>query len=528
MSAENSDSLWRTRVGAINNDVISKKYERTDMYEDPDLMYNHFRNSLRDTGPDNPNTFAEDQKREGGIGKRNGVLNIRENGKRSLIEPKHTEIFTELTGKDDRGVSNLPIMSKMNDQSRHRAKNYELSFKDDGDNSIVESARNPGQVSKDKKDTMQRSKQKLQIFEDSEIGWASRNPQINTQKSLKEKVMEDTHYLDVSDAAVKQRRSNVTELTNTSQIGWLSQNDQKIKISNYAKVYTGNGKAVDTRYAQNEQLTDQKIVKYRDTYIPASVASLMHWHTIARQNYLETIPVNSRYWGKVKENYVRTNININVNDNVSRMSNEKDKASISSKSIKKEITEQLRSINVSRFKGHKIEDTEQSARILSLMKQSVEARNSTGKLDENDLVKIKHEISNTHKKVKQINPNGISTRKITINQFKGLTKDDTLINNKFGKTMTVHNYSNNSKIHSDISNVGKSDNSHDEIIDHNDVSVRSISKFQNDLIMNKNDTNVEENFQDSGVKTRHGGLIGKKYLVKEHTMDHELNEVNDV
>jgi hypothetical protein len=254
----------------------------------------------------------------------------------------------------------------------------------------------------------------------------------------------------------------------------------------------------------------------------------MHWHTIARQKYQDTIPPSSRYWGKVKENYVRTNNSNNVNENVSRMSNEKDKASISSKSIKKEITDQLRTLNVSKFKGHNVNDTKESAKILSLMKKSVEVRTKSNKDTEEDLIKIKHEINKSHKNIRQINPNGVNTRKINTDVFEGHIKGDTITNNKFGKNMVVHNYKTNNIIHSDISNVGKSDNTHDEIIAYDDNNVRAISKFQNDLIMDKNDTHVEQNFQDSGVKTRHGGLIGKKYLVKEHTMDHELNNINDV
>lgn len=525
MSAENSDAIFEaTYAGSIIEDIIDKKYEKTDIYEDPDTLYYYQRNVLRDTGPDNRNTFAEDEPRQGGLGYRSGVINVRENGKRSLVDPKHTEIFTELTGKDPRGNSNLPNMSQMAEQSRHRGKNFELSFKDDSDNSILESARNPGQVSSDIKDAMQRSKQMLQIFDDSEIGWTGGNPMITTKKSLKEKVLEDTHQIDINDHNIQHRRSNVTELSNKAPIGWHTQNDQKIKISRYQKIYSGNGKAVDTRYAQNKQEQDMKIVKYRDNYVPSNVYDLINKYTKSRTLYQETLPPSNRFWGKVKENYVRTNSG--NGENVSRMSGEKGKESISQKlnNTKTEIKNQLRKINTSTFISHDKDITELS----KMFVKSLETTNKQGKPDEKDINKIQRYVINNQRKNKQIGSIGNSNKEYIDNTFKGHVKGTSILNNKFGKDMQVHNYksTNNMIDNSKLKSNQKLDHETNELYD-DQSQVRTISKFQNDLIMDKNDTFNDMSFNDSGVKTRHGGVIGTKYVTREHKTDHETNDIND-
>jgi hypothetical protein len=529
MSSEHSDATFEaTWGGVVSNDVIDRKHERTDMYEDPDLLYNHFRTALKDTGPDNRNTFAYDEKRAGGVGKRSSVLSIRENGKRGMAEPKHTEIFTELTGKDPRGNANLPAMSKMVEQSRHRAKNFELSFKDDSDNSILESGRNPGKVSSDIKDAMQKSKQKLQIFNDSDVGWTNGNPQIRTERSLKEKVLEDTQQIDISDADAQHRRSNVTELSNQSQIGWLTQNDQKLKISRYNKVYSGNGKAVNTRYAQNQQEQDMKIRKFRDNYVPTSVIKLMAANTKSRKEYQETLPPSNRFWGKSKESYVRTNTSTFGNGSENSRMSENVIDSFSGKNVTKQITHQIRKLNTERFKGHVVDSYEHSNKMTKLMRNAMEMSNKSSMETKVDLIKVRHEIESTHKTGKLIGSAGNTNNKINTETFKGHVKGTTLTNNKFGKDMVVHNYRQNIRNNQE-SRVGKDVMDHEENELHDDEShIRNIGSFQKDLIMGKDDSVVDENiFNDSGVKTRHGGLIGTKYMARSHQIDHEQNDVND-
>ncbi len=72
MLGEHSDTIYGSNwSGSITNELIDKKRERTDIYEDPDTLYNHFRESLRDTGPDKT-IFAYEDKRKS-IGVRSGI-----------------------------------------------------------------------------------------------------------------------------------------------------------------------------------------------------------------------------------------------------------------------------------------------------------------------------------------------------------------------------------------------------------------------------------------------------------------------
>jgi hypothetical protein len=529
--------------GGIPQHMIDKKYERTNIYEDKDLLQNYQRETLLDNRPD-PITLASDEFRNNGefnadelaMAKKLGidvstlpsgktgnaynrsVLNIRENGQRATNTPNHSEIFLELTGADPRGTSNLPQMQQMAEHARRRAGNYELSFKNDSDNSIMESAINPSQISTNIKKAMMASKQKLQIFSESDIGWSARSNTTFSTKSQKEKVMLDGKAADIRDEDIQHRRSNITLLSNTAPGGWLQQADHKIKMGKFASVYSGNSKMVDIRSNMNESDADLKIVKFQDSYVPGSVVSLMDWHTKARQNYLETLPPSSRYWGKSSEHDNMRAYMANKGDSSNVLLAKDSETAKKLKIVKDEILGIARKLKREQFKGHTTKNTEVSEKMTRVMKNAVETNNSGAVKDAKDIVKIKSDVINSHRATtnEKVN-NKTHVRTMNNKVFKGHAQGESLVSGKTGKKEhVVHNYSNsNNKNKYNGMKKDNSTNDHEMHELHDDLShVRSVnSSDTKNLVLTKNDTDTDGiEFRDSNYLNRYGGVIGTKYI----------------
>lgn len=469
---DNTDHLNYSRViGEIPQHIIDRKYETTEIYEDVDQVDNFYRKVLRDDGPDPVNTFAYGNKRNNGgydedeiaFAKKQGIdlpattasrgalraniLNVRENGKRSTLEPRHSEAFFELTGADPRGTTNLPNMRDIVRHSRARADNYRLSFKNDEDNSLHESARNPSKVSSDIKMAMQSSKQKLQIFEDSEVGWAAnaRN-MIKTpgNQSTVDNVLRDDQHLDISGQQIDQRRSNITLLSNTIPGGWSQEADHKIKVGKYNKVYSGYSKAVDLYKNRTAVDTDNKVTKSKEGYVPVSVLKLMNKHIKSRKEYVDTLPPSNRFWGKSKEAFNAApahsvEVQEKVREALEAGGNQFKNSSANNRvNINKTINMQEARLN---------RDAIADVQMIKLLKRGVESFNNTQAQDSPDLVKIRHEIVATQKNNKTrtaTNNSGVTAT------FKGhvVGETDTKIKHHSINKAEVFNYSNSTPVFS--------------------------------------------------------------------------------
>lgn len=463
---DNTDHLNYSRViGEIPQHIIDRKYETTEIYEDIDQVDNFYRNVLRDDGPDPINTFADGGKRNNGgydadeiaFAKKQGidlptttassgalranVLSIRENGKRSMLEPRHSEAFFELTGPDPRGSTNLPNMRDLVKHSRARADNYRLSFKNDEDNSIHESARNPSKVSSDIKMAMQSSKQKLQIFEDSEVGWAANARNMfksSDNKSKVDNVLLDNQHLDIAGQQIEQRRSNITLLSNSIPGGWSQEADHKIKVGKYNKIYSGYSKAVDIYKNRTAVDLDNKVVKSKEGYVPVSVLRLMNKHIKSRKEYVDTLPPSNRFWGKSKEAFnVAPAHGVEVQEKV-RAAIESGGNQFKNSSSNARINEN-RSLNMKEAKLNREADVD--VKLIKLLKKGVESSNKASAQDSKDLISIKHEIVSTQKNNKTRTATNASGSTAT---FKGhvVGETDTKIKVKSGNKVEVFNYKN--------------------------------------------------------------------------------------
>jgi hypothetical protein len=473
MPRTSSDHLLYGRVtGEIPQEIIDKKYEQTIVYESPDLVNNYFRETLRDQSADPDNTFASGGKRNNGgyseeeiaLAKKQGidlpkissspsvlqstVLNIRSNGGRSQIQPRHSEAFFELTGADPRGHSNLPDFNKIALHSRIRAKDRELNFSNDDDYTVTESARHPAKVSSDKKMAINAAKQKLQIFNESETSWGANSGNLvksSKTKSDVDRVLLDGNTLDITDQSIENRRSNVTTFSNALPGGWHQVTDHKVATGKYTKVYSGYAKAVDLNKNRSMvQLDGPKYVSKENRYLPTSVIALMNKQTKSRLKYQDTLPPSNKFWGKSMDTEgftagkghaetVQEKVRLGLQGAVRHKDRQ---VAVNGK------TQKLVDGQVDRFIG------EQDNKMTRAMKKAVENVNKSIKTEIKD---IREQIEQTQhyakSQIEQIKKGSTAT-------FKGHNFDDTVIYNKSGLKVEVKQYKNPMIIHKGGVNTG--------------------------------------------------------------------------
>lgn len=521
-----SDHVYKDSwTGDIPEEIFNKKYEQTDMYEDPDAVRNFQRSALKDMGPDDSNTFASDAPYRN-VGRISGVLNSREHGSRYSKVPRHSEIFTELTGADPRGTSNMPNMSLMNEISRRKADDYRLSFKNDEDNSVSESNRNIFRVSRDIKDANERAKQQLQIFDESETTWGVRSSIFHSNKSNKNKVLMDGNTLDISDSDQAQRRSAVTEISNDINMGWASVGSQKAKISKYQRVYSGNGKAYDGRYNRDMAETDMKIMKTREGYIPQSVVKLMNKFVRSRALYQETLPASNRYWGKPPE-HIMSNRTVKEQQTLSRMLEARQSMTGKRAGMRSETVAGLRKTAAPMTDVRAgLDQARLSAKITGVAKRQIEMRASSNMASPDDLRKARDQVQAAHKKKREI-VNGHKSG--LVETFTGTTKNQFQVQTKFGKARTVHNYK-LAPENPNTSRLGQSSAEHEMGELHDDeIATRALAEAT-DPILARRDGVQDVGFLESYNRDKHavthqssGGGRKSGYLGRDAraSADHE-------
>lgn len=128
--------------GNMPTDILMRKFERTNNYEDPMAVENHIRDLLVDFRPDKP-FLASDEKRDPNDGnsgfQSRSVLNIRHCGARSADDPYLEDgVFLdhEFTSRDPRGHAIGPNMRQHYNQQLARASYIKMS--NDADYSTTE------------------------------------------------------------------------------------------------------------------------------------------------------------------------------------------------------------------------------------------------------------------------------------------------------------------------------------------------------------------------------------------------------
>lgn len=137
------------QYGQLPMEMLTTKFEETDMGGDESSYDSYARKTLTNWGPDT-NQFEHEAPR-GGTEARAGRLNTRLYGHRGTADlPNHPEMFLGFQGMGDadpRGVTTDPNMSLMADQQRARMRF--VRFSPDGNESITSGARNEWKIMED-------------------------------------------------------------------------------------------------------------------------------------------------------------------------------------------------------------------------------------------------------------------------------------------------------------------------------------------------------------------------------------------
>lgn len=222
--------------GDINHYQFPGKWERTEMFEDPEQTYNFHRNTLRDFSPDvaaNASDFARrDYQNE-------GRLTLRHTGTRSGFDPENPDLFLGFMDRDPRGHLLEPNGEEWKRQSWHRKAMFEPQFKNDADWSVPGQGVHPNTKYAEMRATQPWFKARFKNFETSRTGWHNGGIIEIPHASNVDKVCAQSEKMDCKliHAELKARQRKTTILSNNFQMGWRSSTDHKFKVAKYGKVY---------------------------------------------------------------------------------------------------------------------------------------------------------------------------------------------------------------------------------------------------------------------------------------------------
>jgi len=248
-SSENYVGTRRGRSAALGMgwEMFPEKTEATDIDEDPEQLYNHGRDTLKDWGPDTTNLFAHEEVRRNNFSR--DRLELRSGGARVNTDPWQNEDYdTQFHDRDPRGWSTEQPWSEYR---RHlEAQLRRIDFKDDGDYSVPSQGIHPNTMYKNIKSGFNWVKSRLKIFSTSKDGW--HNGGIGKYKwyhtSSAEKVdFEDTgvnidqRYLDAD-----LRTNPTSNLSNhlhggSKKLRVNTTTDHKVQVSAYMKLFRNRG-----------------------------------------------------------------------------------------------------------------------------------------------------------------------------------------------------------------------------------------------------------------------------------------------
>lgn len=135
--------------GEMRPEFFPDKWAETNMYRDPEQLYNYNRNVIQDFSTDKPLFPSEEPVRPRDGGKSIGVLNLHYSGDRADgADPYTPDRFLELTEKDPRGWSGEIPWEEYKKQSWHRSQNYTYAFQNDSDNSVPSQGIHPNTMNR--------------------------------------------------------------------------------------------------------------------------------------------------------------------------------------------------------------------------------------------------------------------------------------------------------------------------------------------------------------------------------------------
>jgi len=231
-----------SKYGSIDDEILAKKYELTDMvYNDLNTIDDFNRNILRDTGPDKA-TMASDAKRSNVYSETR--INLREKGSRWKNEPIHHDLNLSLTDKDPRGTAEGPDWKQFNVHTWARKNDH--IFINDADHSVPSAGVSQSQVRDNKlKARIRVAKDCYKDFSSSQRGMIVGYNQNTSVGSTLKKIETTSKLQSLNDEYnIEKRRDITTILSNILPIGHLTTTDNRFNVANFSKLYSTNN--IDT------------------------------------------------------------------------------------------------------------------------------------------------------------------------------------------------------------------------------------------------------------------------------------------
>lgn len=259
-------------------DLYLRKYEQTDIFESPTLLYDYNRNQLKKEGPVQ-GFFESDQKRTNYD--TNGRLSLRHTGRRSESEPwlpDGTFLDHQFATKDPRSIMYGPDFHKYKEQIYVRG-NY-TNYRSDEDFSIPEIMIHPEVYRQKIRESQHQAKHRMKIFDTSQIGWHNGGTHFNTitKKSGFLNTVTDQEMASAADFTLKNRSSKTNTLSNDTSIGWRRGVDHRFKVAKYGQI-RGSQKITDQDFYKNRGSAkyDQKVdfLVIEDSPVPKPTANMI-------------------------------------------------------------------------------------------------------------------------------------------------------------------------------------------------------------------------------------------------------------
>lgn len=231
-----------------------KKMEQTCLFEDPDLINNYMRASLRDVRPDPP-LFASEETRRNNFSE--DRLNLRHCGARVPTLPDLPDgTFLDFEGleRDPRGTALEPDMREHRKQQEARGKF--IKFYDDGDFSVPGEGISPREMVKLLRRPFYEVKDRLKIFDDSMNGINLGGSMTQERRKNTAECMQvvDDRKPEMRDEMCYNRANVVNDLSNNTSIGWRRTTDHRFKVAQYGMIRRAPG-AKDVNVIKNKSNT---------------------------------------------------------------------------------------------------------------------------------------------------------------------------------------------------------------------------------------------------------------------------------
>jgi hypothetical protein len=226
-----------------------RKMEQTCLYEDPDLLNNHYRSTLKDLRPDAP-FFESDQPRYNNYSE--DRLNLRYHGKRVPTEPylpEGTFLDFQFLEKDPRGIALEPDFSKYRTQQEYRGR-Y-IKHGNDEDNSVPSSGWHPTHVVRDIKGQFYNMKERIKIFDESFDGRHNGGVYVNKLHTSGVCLQDNDERKPIMRDEMCYNRANViNDLSNDTSTGWRRTTDHRFQVAKYGQI-RGNAPLETSNWNKN-------------------------------------------------------------------------------------------------------------------------------------------------------------------------------------------------------------------------------------------------------------------------------------